>query len=462
MKKISTLVCIALCTLFTNRSSAQFNENFDGGLAPLTSNCWTILDLHWTTDPTWVINGTGSVYSNPPTSGAVRELTTPALNCTSTSLTIGFNYKTSNPINGNATRTIEVGIIGTDNNFTSLYLLTLDRFSPSGVQAFNQAFTIPTGVKKVMLRLSGSGGDGNARLIVDDLYTSASPLYASNCNSAPIAVDDVFTGLIGAVITGNVMTNDNEPNGENMAPTMVATSPDGTVVLNIDGSFTFTPNVGFIGTTTSFTYQLTDDGFSPMISNVATVTINLTNPTVLAVKLSSFQGNLNNNKVTLQWTVADNETASQFEVERSTDGKNFSSAAVVFSTSKSGNESYLYWENNEAAKSYYRLKMTDKAGEVTYSKILIFQTKSVSDNGVRIISNPVNDKLTLSFDAQANQVIDIRVIDMAGRILIQQKLNAYKGSNMVSISLDSFMKGGMYIVDLTDGTTHAIAKFVKQ
>jgi hypothetical protein len=275
-------------------------------------------------------------------------------------------------------------------------------------------------------------------------------------------VDDIVIGFLGAVVSGNVMTNDNEPDGENMIATLEATSPHGTVVVNPDGSFTFTPQPGYPGTVITFTYRLTDNGFSPMMSNIATVTINLVIQTTLDVELTSFQGNLNNKKVTLLWTVGDNETAQSFEVERSTDGKNFTSAAFVFSTSKSGNESYQYTETNEAAKSFYRLRMTDRSGEVTTSKILIFQTKAVGDKGIRIISNPVTDKLTLSFDAVANQSVDMKVMDMAGRVVIQQKLNAYKGSNTVSVSLGSSMKGGMYIVDLTDGTTHAIAKFVKQ
>jgi len=50
----------------------------------------------------------------------------------------------------------------------------------------------------------------------------------------------------------------------------------------------------------------------------------------LAVKLTSFSGNLNSNKVTLNWAVALNETTDRFEVERSIDGVNFTTAALVF------------------------------------------------------------------------------------------------------------------------------------
>jgi hypothetical protein len=43
----------------------------------------------------------------------------------------------------------------------------------------------------------------------------------------------------------------------------------------------------------------------------------------LPVKLISFAGNLNNNKISLQWAVAENENNDHFEVEKSIDGQRF-------------------------------------------------------------------------------------------------------------------------------------------
>ncbi len=57
----------------------------------------------------------------------------------------------------------------------------------------------------------------------------------------------------------------------------------------------------------------------------------------LPVHLMSFQGNMNkNNKVTLNWTVADNETVHSFEIERSVNGRDFTTVGVVFASQKFG------------------------------------------------------------------------------------------------------------------------------
>src|SRR5687767_8637740 len=287
MKKISTLLTIFVFVLVCFKSTAQFTQNYEAGMASLTANCWSFGEINHTTDATLVITGTGSLYTNPPTNGSsTRDIITPYLNVISTSLTISFNYKLSNQINGNATRTIETGLLDVNGNFTSLNLIVMDRFSSAMVQSFNQTFTVPTGMKKVIIKLGGSTGDGNTRIIFDDLYCSASAKYgpSTNCNGAPVAVNDTFNGIIGNIVIGNVLTNDNEPDGETMSPAIVSTSPNGIVVMNNSGNFIFTPNPLFLGTTTSFTYHLTDNGYDPQTSNTATVTINLSALGTLPVK----------------------------------------------------------------------------------------------------------------------------------------------------------------------------------
>jgi hypothetical protein len=182
---------------------------------------------------------------------------------------------------------------------------------------------------------------------------------------------------------------------------------------------------------------------------------------ILAVKLVNFQGNMFNNRITLQWTVGDNETLDKFEVERSLNGNEFSMAALVFSTEKSGTEYYQYPESAAAEKLFYRLKMTDKSGKVTYSGILVFRSVSSTDHEIKIIGNPVKGLLTLSFRSDNNQVISFSINDLAGRHVLQQTINSYKGNNLVTLPIPSALNKGMYWVDVFDGTQHRSAKFVK-
>jgi len=187
------------------------------------------------------------------------------------------------------------------------------------------------------------------------------------------------------------------------------------------------------------------------------------NAVPLPVHLISFQGNMNkNNKVTLNWTVADNETVHSFEIERSVNGKDFTTAGVVFASQKFGTESYMFYETATTEKVMYRLRMIDKAHDIDYSRILIFQTKSLSTAAIKVIGNPVNDKLTFSYSSNATQVVDVRVYDITGKILMSQKVNSAEGTNMLSLPLNPTFKSGMYVVEVSDGSDRQVAKFVKQ
>ena len=185
---------------------------------------------------------------------------------------------------------------------------------------------------------------------------------------------------------------------------------------------------------------------------------------VLPVNLMSFQGNINaSNKVQLQWKVGNNEMINQFEVERSYDGKEFSTAALVFTSENKGVEDYLFYETIPVfEKVMYRLRMTSKTNEISYSKILTFQNKITTTNHLKIIGNPVNDQLTLNYTTGSDKMIDIRIYDMTGRVIMSNKMNSFKGDNMISFPLVSNMKKSMYTIEVINGTDIQAKKFIKQ
>ena len=185
---------------------------------------------------------------------------------------------------------------------------------------------------------------------------------------------------------------------------------------------------------------------------------------LLPVNLLRFQGNMNkSNKVTLNWTVTENENINSFEIERSTNGRDFTTVGVVLASEKRGTENYMFYETvNTTDKVMYRLRMIDKGHDVDYSRILIFLTKSLITNDIKVYGNPVKDKLAFSFYSNATQPVQIKVYDLTGKTLMSQKVNSAEGSNMVSLPLNSTFKPGMYVVEVTNGSNRQVAKFVKQ
>jgi hypothetical protein len=82
------------------------------------------------------------------------------------------------------------------------------------------------------------------------------------------------------------------------------------------------------------------------------------------------------NRVSLNWTVSSNQLAEQFIVEKSADGKNFSTAALVFGTDKTDTDNYRFFEKAKSKKIFYRIKIVYKDQTVEYSSIIIAAEKN--------------------------------------------------------------------------------------
>ena len=168
--------------------------------------------------------------------------------------------------------------------------------------------------------------------------------------------------------------------------------------------------------------------------------------------------------VMLGWTVMQNEAADRYVIEKSVDGKEFKSIATISASNKLGQETYgLNDRMKDAPKAFYRLRMIDKRQASEYSKILSFQVNGeISDAQIRVINNPVTDKLNVATQSLSNHPADLIIYDFSGRKIMNQKVAVYSGANLFTLPLNSSMKTGMYIVELTNGTQRFTSKFIKQ
>ncbi|PWK29074.1 uncharacterized protein DUF11 [Arcicella aurantiaca] len=136
---------------------------------------------------------------------------------------------------------------------------------------------VPGGQLDYTIVVSNAGTDA-ANVVVTDPLVADLTLVAGSVKASPIAVEDSYDciGNVGInVPTANgVLANDVNPVNTSMSTTAVnQAGTQGTVVMNPDGSFTFTPTVGFSGNTT-FTYTISNTYFT----RTATVTINVSAP----------------------------------------------------------------------------------------------------------------------------------------------------------------------------------------
>jgi VCBS repeat-containing protein len=111
--------------------------------------------------------------------------------------------------------------------------------------------------------------DARKKTLTDYVYAVVT---YSGGNAPPVASDDTYSVDEDATLsvpTPGVLGNDTDAEGDPLTATLVTGPSDGTLTLNANGSFGYTPDPNFTGDDT-FTYKAND---STSDSNVATVTI---------------------------------------------------------------------------------------------------------------------------------------------------------------------------------------------
>ncbi len=96
-------------------------------------------------------------------------------------------------------------------------------------------------------------------------------------NDAPVAMDDAYETdeelQLNIAVAQGVLINDSDVDGDALTAILVDNVSHGTLTLNANGSFTYTPTANYFGED-SFTYKAKD---AALESNLATVTITVTN-----------------------------------------------------------------------------------------------------------------------------------------------------------------------------------------
>ncbi|TDW96244.1 T9SS type A sorting domain-containing protein [Dinghuibacter silviterrae] len=225
-----------------------------------------------------------------------------------------------------------------------------------------------------------------------------------------------------------------------------------------DGSFATGTNQ--IVTTNTTSVSGTTVSFNVTVSNLAAgyyTIIYSTTPITLPVTLISFTGQKDNTASLLQWTTAGKDGTGDFVIERSTDGQHFDSLALVTNPLDISTEySYQYKDQTPfAGRNYYRLKMIDPFGDVSYSNIVLVGFDSENKTGITCYPNPVQDVLHVSLPVASE--VTVRIFDLRGR-----EVGVYKDDNTNQLSLPvQTLSTGMYVATIEQDGERYTQKVVK-
>jgi glucose/arabinose dehydrogenase len=163
---------------------------------------------------------------------------------------------------------------------------------------------------------------------------------------------------------------------------------------------------------------------------------------VLPVTLKLFTAKAFSTYNEIKWEAVNEFNISMYEVEFSTDAINYQKAGTV-NAINNGNENKYSFQHPVAdfTKLFYRLKITEHSGRITYSAIALVTKKSNST--VRIYPMPLTeDRCTIISEKPVEQMI---LFSMEGKQIFNRNMNNASGT--INIPLPH-LQNGVYFMKL--------------
>jgi len=170
--------------------------------------------------------------------------------------------------------------------------------------------------------------------------------------------------------------------------------------------------------------------------------------------------------IALEWTTATETNNDYFQLERSTDGVNYTVIGVVEGSGNSSTaNTYTFIDDAPSANNYYRLRQVDFAGDGSVSSQLVVKSQCFEGNRntVEIFPNPVRGKGKIKFfnDDINDGEVELSISDALGRVVHTEMLTIGEGANLLHFNATSLIPGAYYVQLKGSNWLSASQKIVK-
>ena len=172
----------------------------------------------------------------------------------------------------------------------------------------------------------------------------------------------------------------------------------------------------------------------------------------LPVSLISFSARIKAcGTVQLDWQTAQEQDLLEYEIEQSRDAVSFSKLAIAAPHNLFVINNYSITASQSEGMSYYRLKIKEASGKISYSNIVTLKMSCIA-SATRVYPVPFSNTLTIMIGE--GEAKEVALFDASGKLV-----KVANSSNGQIISLDGAgIAPGIYIIHITkkDGTTEDV------
>ena len=168
----------------------------------------------------------------------------------------------------------------------------------------------------------------------------------------------------------------------------------------------------------------------------------------LPVTLSSFTAQKNEEVVQIEWETATEQNSDYFEVERSSNGKDFFPILTINGMGNSSSlQSYSGVDINPALEvNFYRLRQVDFNGAVVLSPAIEVDNTPTELTIVSLAPQPATVSTQLTFWSPIEKNTPIKLFDTQGTLVKSFQFETGKGINTLTIDLSELSKGIYFLV----------------
>jgi hypothetical protein len=184
----------------------------------------------------------------------------------------------------------------------------------------------------------------------------------------------------------------------------------------------------------------------------------------LAISVNYLTGNKVGTTNNLNWQVnCTSSTTATMVVERSSNNKIFTAINSQTATAARCAAPFNFVDATPSiGVNYYRLRVTDDNGRITYSNVVALQNGKDGFSLVSVTPNPAKTIATLSVASAKAATIQIVVTDVVGKQVLTQNATLSAGSNALPVNVANLAPGTYQVTTIgTDGVKTTL-RFVKQ
>jgi len=168
--------------------------------------------------------------------------------------------------------------------------------------------------------------------------------------------------------------------------------------------------------------------------------------TTLPINLKNFYAIGNPKNIQLKWEIDNVPEKVHFVIQKSNEGVLFNDIETISSSEKGKNNFHFIDENPHNGINYYRLKIIEKGGNISFSKILnqAWNPTYKESPSISIYPNPIKDFANIQFN-KIVKTVDIEIADISGKIISKETLKG--NSNTYRLNTQK-LSNGLFIIKI--------------